>query len=106
MKEYPHREHYQRADHREPRKRHRRQRRDEPALHLLEPRNDCADDNLDQLFRVEQARPGRYRFRSAGGTTCVGLRGGAVREGAEAIREPCADEPDQEFTVDLTRSER
>ena len=81
-------------------------RRDEPALHLLEPRNDCADDNLDQLFRVEQARPGRYRFRSAGGTACVGLRGGAVREGAEAIREPCADEPDQEFTVDLTRSER
>ncbi|MEU4768294.1 hypothetical protein AB0H12_34090 [Actinosynnema sp. NPDC023794] len=81
-------------------------RRDEPALHLLEPWNHCADDNADQLFRVEQAGPGRYRFRSAGGTACVGLRGGTVREGAEAIREPCADEPDQEFTVDFTPAER
>lgn len=81
-------------------------RREEPALHLLEPWNHCADDNADQVFRVEQSRPGRYRFRSAGGAACVGLRGGAVREGAEAIREPCADEPDQEFTVDFTPAER
>ncbi|MFE2751064.1 RICIN domain-containing protein [Actinosynnema sp. NPDC059335] len=72
-----------------------------PARHLLEPWDNCADDNLDQLFRVERVRDQRYRFRSAGGSACVGLRGGVVREGAEAVREPCADERDQEFTVDL-----
>lgn len=72
-----------------------------PAQHLLEPWDNCADDNLDQLFRVEHVRDQRYRFRSAGGSACVGLRGGVVREGAEAVREPCGDEPDQEFTVDL-----
>jgi hypothetical protein len=77
-------------------------RRDAPAQYLLEPWDHCSDDNLDQLFRVEQVRGDRYRFRSADGAACVGLRGGAVREGAEAIREPCADEPDQEFTVEFT----
>ncbi len=77
-----------------------------PAEHLVEPQNHCADDNDDQLFRVELVRDQRYRFRSAGGSACVGLRGGAVVEGAEAVREPCADEADQEFTVDLTSSGR
>ncbi|MER5263792.1 hypothetical protein ABTZ99_17140 [Actinosynnema sp. NPDC002837] len=81
-------------------------RRSEPAMSLLEPWDRCSDDNLDQLFRLEQTGPGRYRFRSADGVACVGLRGGEVREGAEAVHEPCADEPDQEFTVDLTRAER
>ncbi|MFE9749596.1 helix-turn-helix domain-containing protein [Saccharothrix saharensis] len=72
-----------------------------PAIHLLEPRNHCAADDLDQLFRVERVEGDRYRFRSAGGSACVGLRGGAVVEGAEAVREPCADSPGQEFTVEL-----
>lgn len=72
-----------------------------PATHLLEPREACSDDNLDQLFRVELVDGDRYRFRSAGGSACIGLRGGTASEGAEAIREPCAAEPDQEFTVDL-----
>ncbi|MEV8442793.1 helix-turn-helix transcriptional regulator [Actinosynnema sp. NPDC051121] len=76
--------------------------RDGPAQYLLEPRDQCSDDDLDQLFRVEQVRGDRYRFRSAGGSACVGLRGGEIREGAEAIREPCTDDPDQEFTVDFT----
>lgn len=72
-----------------------------PATHLLEPRELCAADDLDQLFQVERVDADRYRFRSAGGSACVGLRGGAVAEGAEAIREPCADSPGQEFTVEL-----
>jgi transcriptional regulator with XRE-family HTH domain len=72
-----------------------------PATHLLEPRNHCAGDDLDQLFRVERVEGDRFRFRSADGSACVGLRGGAVAEGAEAVREPCADSPGQEFTVEL-----
>jgi hypothetical protein len=73
-----------------------------PAAHLLEPWDKCAEDNVDQLFRVEHVRDQRFLIRSAGGSACIGLRGGAVVEGAEAVREPCADKPDQEFTVELT----
>ncbi|TQM84037.1 helix-turn-helix protein [Saccharothrix saharensis] len=72
-----------------------------PAADLLEPRSHCAGDDLDQLFQVERVEGDRFRFRSADGSACVGLRGGAVAEGAEAVREPCADSPGQEFTVEL-----
>ncbi|NUU24707.1 MAG: RICIN domain-containing protein [Streptomycetaceae bacterium] len=67
---------------------------------LLEPRNDCAEDNLDQLFRVERVHDETYRFVSLADGWCVGLRGGVAREGAEAVREPCGEETDQQFTVD------
>ncbi|MCS7479414.1 RICIN domain-containing protein [Umezawaea endophytica] len=72
-----------------------------PAKDMVEPREDCVEGDGDQVFRVERVADQRYRLRTPSGDRCLGLNGNHVEAGAEALRQPCAVEVDQEFLVDL-----
>ncbi|MBP2182684.1 RICIN domain-containing protein [Amycolatopsis magusensis] len=68
---------------------------------MLEPQENCVDGNEDQLFHIERAGEQSYRLRTPGSDLCVGLRDDLIAIDAEAIREPCAAEKDQEFLFDI-----
>ncbi|OOC07479.1 XRE family transcriptional regulator [Amycolatopsis azurea] len=71
---------------------------------LVEPRDDCDDDGLDQQFTIGPAgtaEAGRYVIRPVGTSECLGLRDLDTVAGTEVVRERCSGAPDQAFFIDL-----
>jgi len=68
---------------------------------MLEPQDNCVEGKPEQLFRIEQVGDRRYRLRTPDSDLCLGLREDLAVVDAEALRQPCAAQPDQEFLVDL-----
>lgn len=69
---------------------------------LLESRDDCDDDNSDQLFTFESIGPaeaGRLRIRPVSTGLCLGLRDQDTIAGTEIVQERCSGAADQEFLV-------
>ncbi|WP_051576291.1 XRE family transcriptional regulator [Streptomyces sp. Tu 6176] len=78
--------------------------RDGPGRDLFEPRDDCADDDPAQQFRVEPVGPpgaARFRLRSAATGQCLSLRDQDTEEGAEVVQGRCSGARDQEFLIAL-----
>ncbi|WP_447034809.1 helix-turn-helix domain-containing protein [Streptomyces sp. DSM 118878] len=78
---------------------------DGPGRDLLEPRDDCAEDNRDQQFRIERFGPAdgaHFRIRPAGTGQCLGLRHQDTRDGAEIVQGRCSGAADQDFRIELT----
>ncbi|MFJ3202927.1 RICIN domain-containing protein [Streptomyces sp. NPDC086989] len=75
-----------------------------PAKGLVEPQENCLADKDAQLFRVERfgstAQEG-YRLRRAHTALCLGIPDGETTAGAEAVQQPCGDQPGQSFLIDL-----
>ncbi|EMF30498.1 hypothetical protein H114_03421 [Streptomyces gancidicus BKS 13-15] len=71
---------------------------------LLEPRDDCADDNRAQQFRIEpfgpQATP-HFRIRPVITGQCLSLRDQDVEAGAEVVQGRCSGAADQSFLIEL-----
>jgi len=75
-----------------------------PAKDMLEPWNDCVSGKRSQLFRIEPVDapvPGTYRLRPAHTDFCLGIRDDETASDAEIIQQPCANERDQVFLIDL-----
>ncbi|MEV0678749.1 helix-turn-helix domain-containing protein [Actinosynnema sp. NPDC050436] len=71
---------------------------------LVEPREDCADDNPAQRFRIEPIGPpaaAHFRIRPAAGDQCLSLRDQDTTDGAEIVRGRCSGAADQEFLIEL-----
>lgn len=71
---------------------------------LIESRDDCDDDGMDQLFTIapaDPAEPGRFVIRPVGTSQCLGLRDLDTVAGTEVVRERCSGAPDQTFLIDL-----
>ncbi|MGW3464411.1 helix-turn-helix domain-containing protein [Streptomyces olivaceoviridis] len=78
--------------------------RDGPGRDLIEPRDDCADDDPAQRFRVEQiGPPGAAHFRLLPVATrqCLSLRDQDTEEGTEIVQGRCSGARDQEFLIAL-----
>ncbi|WP_406632576.1 RICIN domain-containing protein [Amycolatopsis sp. WGS_07] len=73
----------------------------QPVENMLEPQEKCDNSNPDQLFRIERVGDQRYRLRTPETDLCLGLRDNLTAVDTEAVRQPCAAEPDQEFLIDL-----
>ena len=72
---------------------------DGPARGMLEPWNNCDEENPAQRFRFE--RFGDYfRIRADGTGQCLSLRTPHT-DGAEIIQNQCSGRDDQNFTIDL-----
>lgn len=72
---------------------------------MLEPRNECWEDQAAQLFRIEPVDvpvPGGYRIRPAYTDLCLGFPDGGPGSGAELLREPCTGAAEQEFLIEPT----
>lgn len=64
-----------------------------PGRNLLEPRDDCAETDGAQQFRVESFGPpaaGRFRIRPAGTGQCLSLRNQDTAIGAEITQGRCS----------------
>ncbi|MFD7638242.1 RICIN domain-containing protein, partial [Streptomyces sp. NPDC059873] len=71
---------------------------------LLEPREDCADDNRAQQFRIESLgpqAPTHFRIRPVITDQCLSLRGQDVKEGTEVVQGRCSGAADQDFLIEL-----
>ncbi len=72
---------------------------------LLVPREDCDDDNSDQMFTLEPVSspdPKKKHIRIRPSNTdnrCLGLRDQDTIAGTEIVQERCSGAPDQEFTI-------
>ncbi|MGW1598675.1 helix-turn-helix domain-containing protein [Streptomyces sp. NPDC002343] len=78
--------------------------RDGPGRDLLEPRDDCADDDRAQRFRVEPFGPsaaGRFRIRPVVTGQCLSLRDQDTGDGAEVVQGRCSGAADQDFLIEL-----
>ncbi|MEV0123322.1 RICIN domain-containing protein [Streptomyces sp. NPDC050703] len=76
-----------------------------PGRDLLEPRDDCAEDNRAQQFRIERFGPpstGHFRIRPVGSGHCLSLRHQDTHDGAEIIQGRCSGAADQDFRIELT----
>ncbi|MET9372502.1 helix-turn-helix domain-containing protein [Streptomyces griseoflavus] len=76
-----------------------------PGRDLLEPRDDCADDNGAQRFRIERFgsfAPVHFRIRPVVTGHCLSLRNQDTEDGAEVVQGRCSGAPDQEFLIQLT----
>ncbi|GGW55655.1 hypothetical protein GCM10010503_35930 [Streptomyces lucensis JCM 4490] len=79
--------------------------RDGPGRGLIEPRDDCAEDDPTQQFRVEPIGPpasGHFRLRPAATGQCLSVRDQDTVEGAEMVQGRCSGARDQEFLITLT----
>ncbi|MBD0417980.1 XRE family transcriptional regulator [Streptomyces sp. TRM S81-3] len=77
-----------------------------PARNLLEPRDDCADDNRAQQFRIESFGPrgtARFLIRPAVTGQCLSLRDQDTEEGTEIVQGRCSGAADQDFLIELIR---
>ncbi|MFC3899239.1 helix-turn-helix domain-containing protein [Lentzea rhizosphaerae] len=77
---------------------------DGPGRDLLEPRDDCADDNPAQQFRLEPFGPSaaaRFRIRPVATDLCLSLRDQDTEAGAEVVQGRCSSAADQEFSIEL-----
>ncbi|MER7484144.1 XRE family transcriptional regulator [Streptomyces sp. NPDC126510] len=75
-----------------------------PARDLLEPRDDCADDNRAQQFRIERfgsPATARFLFRPAATGQCLSLRDQDTEEGTEVVQGRCSGATDQDFLIEL-----
>ncbi|WP_369776840.1 RICIN domain-containing protein [Streptomyces sp. R33] len=74
-----------------------------PAKGLVEPQGNCLADKDAQFFRIERfgTTAEGYRLRRAHTGLCLGIVGGETAAGAEAVQQPCGDQPAQRFLVDL-----
>ncbi|MFI1420066.1 RICIN domain-containing protein [Streptomyces sp. NPDC020731] len=74
-----------------------------PVAGLVEPWDECRPDMDAQLFRIERFGPEAdgYRLRRAHTDHCLGIRDGEATSGAEAVQQPCGDEPSQRFLIDV-----
>ncbi|MET7296614.1 XRE family transcriptional regulator [Streptomyces griseoloalbus] len=76
-----------------------------PGRDLVEPRDDCADTNRAQQFRVEIFGPPaatRFRVRPVSTGRCLSLRDQDTTIGAEVVQGRCSGAADQEFLIELT----
>ncbi|WP_437045530.1 helix-turn-helix domain-containing protein [Streptomyces sp. enrichment culture] len=79
--------------------------REGAARNLLEPRDDCADNNRAQQFRIESFGPpaaAHFRIRPIVTGWCLSLRNQDTTVGAEVVQGRCSGAPDQDFLIDLT----
>lgn len=80
---------------------------DGPGRDLLEPRDDCADDNPAQRFRIEPFGPeaaAHFRIRPVGTDQCLSLRDQDTAADTEVVQGRCSSAPDQEFLIELIAS--
>ncbi len=71
---------------------------------LLEPREDCTDENRAQQFRIEPLgpqAPTHFRIRPVITDECLSLRGQDVKEGTEVVQGRCSGAADQDFLIEL-----
>ncbi|MFJ8795818.1 helix-turn-helix domain-containing protein [Streptomyces sp. NPDC102462] len=76
-----------------------------PGRDLLEPRDDCADTNRAQQFRIEPFGPpaaARFRIRPVSTDRCLSLRDQDTAIGAEVVQGRCSGAADQDFLIELT----
>ncbi|RDI69343.1 hypothetical protein DFR76_101881 [Nocardia pseudobrasiliensis] len=77
---------------------------DGPGRDLIEPRDDCAEDDPAQRFRIEPVGPphaGRFRIRPDATDECLALRDQDTVENAEIVQGRCSGARDQEFLIEL-----
>ncbi|MFF9090826.1 helix-turn-helix domain-containing protein [Streptomyces sp. NPDC014991] len=77
---------------------------DGPGRDLIEPREDCADDNRAQQFRIEPFGPPaavHFRIRPVITDQCLSLRDQETKNGAEIVQGRCSGAADQDFLIDL-----
>ncbi len=75
-----------------------------PGRDLLEPRDDCADDNQAQQFRVSLFGPAaaaHFRLRPVDTGRCLSLRDQDLEVGTEIVQGRCSSAADQEFLIEL-----
>ncbi|MGV4892162.1 helix-turn-helix domain-containing protein [Streptomyces viridosporus] len=75
-----------------------------PGRDLLEPRDDCADDNRAQQFRIEPFGPSataHFRIRPVATGQCLSLRDQDTKDGAEVVQGRCSGAADQDFLIEL-----
>ncbi|MFI2511265.1 helix-turn-helix domain-containing protein [Streptomyces sp. NPDC018972] len=73
---------------------------------LLEPRDDCADTNRAQQFRLERFGPStmtHFRIRPVSTGLCLSLRDQDTAIGAEVVQGRCSGAADQDFLIELIR---
>lgn len=78
--------------------------RDGPGRDLLEPRDDCADHDSAQRFRIEPFGPAaaaRFRIRPVATEQCLSLRDQDTAADTEVVQGRCSTAPDQEFLIEL-----
>ncbi|MFJ9822257.1 XRE family transcriptional regulator [Streptomyces sp. NPDC101151] len=78
--------------------------RDGPGRALIEPRDDCAEDNPAQQFRIELIGPpasAHFRLRPAATGQCLSVRDQDTVAGAEIVEGRCSGARDQEFLITL-----
>ncbi|QTE02987.1 XRE family transcriptional regulator [Streptomyces cyanogenus] len=78
--------------------------RDGPGRDLIEPRDDCAEDDPAQQFRIEPIGPpasAHFRLRPAATGQCLSIRDQDTVEGAEIVQGRCSGARDQEFLITL-----
>lgn len=71
---------------------------------LLEPREDCADDNQAQQFRISPIGPSaaaRFRLLSVITGRCLSLRDQDTGAGTEIVQGRCSGAADQQFLIEL-----
>lgn len=76
-----------------------------PGRDLLEPRDDCADNNRAQQFRIERfgsSATTHFRIRPVITGQCLSLRDQGTEEGAEVVQGRCSGASDQDFLINLT----
>ncbi|MER6528589.1 RICIN domain-containing protein [Streptomyces sp. NPDC001508] len=77
---------------------------DGPGRDLIEPREDCTEDNPAQTFRIEPIGPpaaAHFRIRPVATDQCLSLRDQDVDDGAEIVQGRCSGARDQKFLVAL-----
>ncbi|WP_244942514.1 XRE family transcriptional regulator [Streptomyces sioyaensis] len=77
---------------------------DGPGRDLIEPRDDCAEDNPAQQFRIEPLDPrasAHFRLRPAATGQCLSVRDQDTVDGAEIVQGRCSGARDQEFLITL-----
>ncbi|WP_431040760.1 helix-turn-helix domain-containing protein [Streptomyces sp. P1-3] len=75
-----------------------------PGRDLIEPRDDCADDNRAQQFRVEPFGPPatpHFRIRPVVTGQCLSLRDQDTKSGSEVVQGRCSGAADQDFLIEL-----
>ncbi|GHJ41904.1 RICIN domain-containing protein [Streptomyces sp. TS71-3] len=75
-----------------------------PARNLLEPRDECADDNQARQFRIESFGPrttAHLLIRPAVTGQCLSLRDQDTEEGTEIVQGRCSGAADQDFQIEL-----
>ncbi|GAB3449448.1 hypothetical protein GCM10027436_44090 [Actinophytocola sediminis] len=77
---------------------------DGPGRDLFEPRDNCADDNPAQQFRIEPFGPpamAHFRIHSVVTDQCLSLRDQGTEDGTEIVQGRCSGASDQEFRIEL-----